>query len=273
MDIVISSPGSPGTSLTEDVKNKMLKMHDVLMKKDSFSTTKEFKDYLIMEYGFNASYTRNVFPFLQFCGFIKYGESECFDNHSFFTKTGKTFVDIIRSRREIEDRDEFPDKEYLLTKLRHMENVIYFQGLVTMMKDRTCNYASIFYDVLQFVKVFETITTLEYMLLLHLRDNKPDSYFQELNNIVPQYRNGDIDLSVKVKTRKTIKKKSPENEEIKKVATDPKENSFPYVSGNFLKAGIFIKPDIHTFAINKDRLAEIESAMREVRKVWQSSTV
>ena len=70
MDITVSSPGSPGTSFTDNVKAQIVLLYDELASHENFSSLSDFKTHL-GTCGLNASYTRNILPFLQYCGLIK----------------------------------------------------------------------------------------------------------------------------------------------------------------------------------------------------------
>lgn len=67
-------------------------------------------------------------------------------------------------------------------------------------------------------------------------------------------------ISINVKT----KTKNADDGEAKSV------NSFPYVNGNFTKAGVFYKSD-GKFYITEERRSEVECAIREVGLLWQNS--
>lgn len=47
-------------------------------------------------------------------------------------------------------------------------------------------------------------------------------------------------------------------------------NLFPYVNGNFLKAGAFVKDEDGRYQFNMNRQSEIQSAIMEVSQIWQS---
>lgn len=63
-------------------------------------------------------------------------------------------------------------------------------------------------------------------------------------------RNGTIVINVRTKTK---------NNENGKV------NSFPYVNGNFIKAGVFFKGNDNRYYIVNKRMPEIIKAIREVK--------
>lgn len=91
MDITVSSPGSPGTSFTDNVKAQIVLLYDELASHDDFSSLSEFKAHL-GTCGLNASYIRNILPFLQYCGIVKYENVFPFINENFFTNIGKASI-------------------------------------------------------------------------------------------------------------------------------------------------------------------------------------
>ena len=70
-------------------------------------------------------------------------------------------------------------------------------------------------------------------------------------DIVQRYIEGAISINVKTKT------KNADDGAAKSV------NSFPYVNGNFTKAGVFFKED-SKFSIVEERRSEVEYAIKEV---------
>lgn len=71
MEITVSSPGSPGTSFTDNVKDKILIIFDVLAKNEDFASVHDLGIEL-EKYGMNWNYARNILPFLQNCGIVNY---------------------------------------------------------------------------------------------------------------------------------------------------------------------------------------------------------
>lgn len=255
MDITVSSPGSPGTSFTDNVKAQIVLLYDELASHDDFSSLSDFKIHLESR-GLNASYTRNILPFLQYCGIVKYENVFPFVNDNFFTNIGKAYVDVLKS---IQIAKEEPDcDEGILNSLDKIQQIIYFQCLVIMMKTKECNYSKDFYDVLCFMKEFESIDSTEYLLIQYERERSEEDLLKRLGAYIGQYRDGTIKINVKTKT------KNAEDGKAKSV------NSFPYVSGNFSKAGV-VRKYKNRFYLNEERVSEINCALREVNVVCQNS--
>lgn len=257
MDIVVSSPGSPGTSLTDNVKDQIITIFDVLQENEDFNSTGELRRYLEKNHNLKQTYTRNILSFLQNCGIVGYQNIECFENDKFFTNIGKAYVDILKCIKKI-NREEDIDKD-VLKKLQAIEKAIYFQCLVLMMKNKDCNYAQDFFDVLRFVEKYDSIDSTEYLLIQHARGNFEGDYIGEIADIVNQYRQNQLVVNVYTKT------KNNEKGDSKSV------NSFPYVTSNFSKSGVFVKDDSGRYRFNQDRSREIKSAIKEVSKIWENS--
>lgn len=65
MNITISSPGSPGTSYTDDVKKMIITFFDELNSNPDFDSLSQFKAHL-EELGYSNDYVRNILPFCSF---------------------------------------------------------------------------------------------------------------------------------------------------------------------------------------------------------------
>ena len=256
MDIIVSSPGSPGTSLTENVKNKIIIIYDELMKHDDFKSLKHMKDHL-KTCGINDNYARNILPFLQNCGFISYENNDKFCNDNVFTNTGRALVDCFKTIAIVESEAECEERKNILLYLKKIEEIIYFQGLATMMKNPKCNYAIDFFDVLRFCDYYGYIDGTEYLLLLYHREKASENadYLKGMKKIVEEYRKGEIEINVNTKT-----KNARQGEGNAKSV-----NSFPYVTGNFIKSGVMEKKDDKYYLVesNSDK---VKTVIEEVLK-------
>ena len=169
MDIWISSPGGPGTSLIDTIKQNILTLASVLNKHEDFDSLKEFKTYMT-SFGMSENYLRNIFPYIQNLGGIyEQNYNKNLKNDNFFTNLGYAFLDVLRSV-EIANKEKDSDtKELVLQDLRSIEQVIVFQGMKKMMMSEKCGYAIDFFDVLRFVKKYKSIDLTEYFFLIYAR--------------------------------------------------------------------------------------------------------
>lgn len=249
MDITVSSPGSPGTSFTDNVKDRILLISDVLETNQNFSSVRDLGTALEKR-GLNWNYARNILPFLRNCGMVQYQDVKTIENKYFFTNIGNAYVDILRVIKIVKTEPQNNLTDELIVMLEKIQEIIYFQCLVIMMKNPHCNYGYDFFDVLWFVEKYGSIDSTEYLLIQYERSVNPDSYMVDIGEIVKQYRNGTIVINVTTKTK---------NNENGKV------NSFPYVNGNFIKAGVFFKGNDNRYYIVNKRMPEIIKAIREVK--------
>lgn len=254
MEIIVSSPGSPGTSFTDNVKEQIILLSDELDSHDDFDNLPDFKNHLKL-CGLNANYVRNILPFLQYCGLVKYEGVTVFDNKNFFTNIGHAYVEVLKSLQIAKAEPDGDIKNSILPLLEKIQEEIYFQCLIIMMKNAECNYSVDFLDVLRFIDVYGHIDLTEYLLILYFRENEGENYIVKLEETVKQYRNNEIEVIVKTKTKNA----TDGDGETKSV------NSFPYVTGNFQKAGIMEKRD-NKFYFVSEKQSEIKSAIREVIK-------
>lgn len=254
MDILVSSPGSPGTNFTENVKEQILLISDELDKNDDFASLMELKKHL-ENCGLNQNYARNILPFLQNCGIVKYDNIDTFKNSEIVTNIGRAYVDVLKSIKIARNEEKSEIRDDILEMLDKIQQTIYFQCLTIMMKNPDCNYGIDFFDVLRFVDIYGYIDLTEYMLILYEREKNGSDYLHDLQDVVKKYRNKEIEIHVKTKTKNAMegdgKSKSV--------------NSFPYVTGNFCKSGIMKKID-GKFYFEENRIKEIENAIEEVAK-------
>lgn len=253
MDITVSSPGSPGTSFTENVKDKIVLIFDVLQSNDDFASIRDLGTVL-EAHGFNWNYARNVLPFLRNCRMVNYQDNIPIKNKSFFTNIGYAYVDILKSIKVAKMEPDSDLKNAILSAMDNIQKEIYFQSLVLMMKNPDCNYGYDFFDVLRFVNQYESIDSTEYMLIEYERENYLKTYWTRIGDLIKQYRDGSIEVNVATKT------KNNQSGAAKSV------NSFPYVSGNFEKAGVFYKGDGNRYYAVKERTPEIVNAIKEVNQ-------
>ena len=69
------------------------------------------------------------------------------------------------------------------------------------MKSKECNYSKDFYDVLRFMKRFESIDSTEYLLIQYEREQSPEEMLNRLGAYLNRYRDGSLSVNVKTKTK------------------------------------------------------------------------
>ncbi|MBM6685599.1 hypothetical protein H9X90_10610 [Faecalicatena contorta] len=258
MDIVVSTPGSPGTTFTDNVKNQIVVIYDVVNSTDDFDNVSGLRTYLEVHYGFKQTYTRNILAFLQNCGIVTYQNVDGFQNKKFFTNIGCAYVDILKCLQIANEEPESPERDAVIRDLKNIEEIIYFQCLKLMMMKTDCNYAEDFFDVLRFTDRYQHIDSTEYLLIQYEREQNHRDFLSKMQQRLFQYRDRLISINVKTKT------KNDSNGKTKSV------NSFPYVQGNFTKAGVFVKNKDNQFFINEKRRTEVDSAIKEIEARWQT---
>ena len=134
MEIIVSSPGSPGTSFTDNVKEQIVLLNDELENHEDFANLPDFKNHL-KSCGLNANYVRNILPFLQYCGIVKYEGITYFDNKNFFTNIGHAYVDVLKCIKIAKAEPDSDIKDGILSSLEKIQEEIYFQCLIIMMKN------------------------------------------------------------------------------------------------------------------------------------------
>ena len=204
----------------------------------------------------NWNYARNIFPFIQNCGIVKY-QDESIKNDEFFTDLGKGLIDIWESIEIAQKEEDSEEKEEILSALRKIEGSVLFQCLVVLMKNKDCNYSRDFFDVLLFAYQYGSIDSTEYLLIQHMRENEPDDYIRRMKKYVEQYRAKEMEINIKTQTKNGL------SDETKSV------NSFPYVHGNFSKAGVMAKNSDSRYYVVDERKDEVREALEKVGKIWE----
>ena len=151
--------------------------------------------------GLNQNYVRNILPFLQYCGIVKYENISAFENKNIFTNIGYAYVDILQSINIAQHEPESNEQKYIIELLEKVQETIYFQCLVLMMKSTDCNYANDFFDVLYFVYKYNSIDLTEYLLIQYERDQDANEHIERMAPIVDQYRNGTLEINIKTRTK------------------------------------------------------------------------
>lgn len=248
MDITISSPGSPGTSYTDDVKKMIVIFFDELSNKPDFKSLPDFKIH-IQGLGYSNDYVRNILPFLQFCGIVQYGKMDTFQNKKFFTNIGYAYIESLKCIEIASSEPESDNQKQIVELLEEIQETIFFQCLVIMMKSQKCKYAVDYFDVLRFIYRYGNIDITEYSLLIYERNKGIENYIDNMNDTVQLYRKGDININVISSTRKK----------------NGKVNTFSYLNSILVRAGVIAKENKKFYIVEKKR-AEIEAAISEVIK-------
>lgn len=255
MDITVSSPGSPGTTLTDNVKEQILIYFDIINNIEGEVTSTNIKEE-IEKKQLNWNYARNILAFLKHCGIISYQDGTKKGSIVNFTNIGHTYIDILKTIKVTNNEPEGELKKEILTKLEKIQEIIFFQCLVIMMKKKDCNYSRDFFDVLCFAKNYGSIDQCEYFLIQAKRKTNNSFYIEEMKETIQQYRAGIIKINVTQKTKNDSK---------------GNVNSFPYVKGNFVKAGIFIERDDKQICFNEERITEVNDAIKEIEQCLNSA--
>ncbi len=255
--ISISSPGGPGTSLIDSIKKMVLEIFMELDKHENFGSLNSVRMHLT-RLGMRDDYLRNIFPFLQNIGFINYANLNPFQNKDLFTNLGKAFIDIRSSIEIAEQEEDSETKEDVIKYLGLMEQSVILQGMKRMMMSKSCRYASDYFDVLRFVNKYNSIDLTEYFLLIYERNRGEEGYLDKINETIQKYRQGKLNIIVTTEIKKNIKKTQNATGAPKRI------NTFPYIKGSFLAAGIFSTTDDDRCRLNEAKRQEIDSVLREI---------
>jgi len=168
--IILRQISNPGISFTTNVNKKLISMSDVILKNiDLKLNYSEFQELMIHNDIFSGSYIRSFIPFLYNVGIINdYNKEICFND--FFTDLGKSYIEIIRT---IYTAQENGGNELSINELLKIKSDLIALSLSFMCKSSYKFFVK-YYDILCFVKEFETINREEFYIMEYCIENSLD---------------------------------------------------------------------------------------------------
>ncbi len=187
--IILKQISNPGISFTTNVNEKLLSMSTVILKNiDLKLNYSEFQELMIKNDVFSGSYIRSFIPFLYNVGIIRdYNKEICFNN--FFTDLGKSYIEIIGVLYKVQENDS--DQLNIAELLRIKSDLIALS--LSFMCKSSYKFFVKYYDILCFVKEFETINREEFYIMEYCIENNLDKKV-----FVNNYREKKIDFEISV---------------------------------------------------------------------------
>lgn len=187
--IILRQISNPGISFTTNVNKKLISMSDVILKNiDLKLNYSEFQELMIHNDIFSGSYIRSFIPFLYNVGIINdYNKEICFND--FFTDLGKSYIEIIRTIYTVQENG---GNELSINELLKIKSDLIALSLSFMCKSSYKFFVK-YYDILCFVKEFETINREEFYIMEYCIENGLDK-----KTFITNYREKNMNFEINV---------------------------------------------------------------------------
>lgn len=208
MIVTVTNPSSPGASFTKNTNEVILLVDEWIREnRGSIVPFVDFRKALQREKGVNDNNNRNIFPLLKNSGLIYYEKGEYIAVDDFFTQNGEAYVNALKIIKAISSNNLYNEKQKSIV-MREAFNIIHelvYESISNILSNRDINYRNNFYDVICFLLRFGKISKHEFALLLNTGNSRNiDDRLDEIEELIEKYRNGLLDISVKVNVRNDI---------------------------------------------------------------------
>ena len=213
MKICIENCSSPGASFTNNTNEVVEHIYDWIIEKNYPKLMFiDFRKNLQRDKKINDNNARNIYPLLKKCGFIVYEKSEELDTSSFFTNYGLAYIKLIKTKKLVEtNKNDFNNWLKVIEKLNESIQDLVYIGLDNLLKAES-NYSLYLKSVIKYICLYGKINKYEYAYLLYFLKDK-DSDLKDMNDIVQDYRNGNITFDISVTVRNDIQIREKTNTE------------------------------------------------------------
>ena len=165
---------------------------------------------------------------------------------SVYVEAGKEFDGLLELKKE-----KLSDEERLaLTKLRLLKSKIIRNALPKIVGKNKTNYSNELFLLIDSLKRYNKINRVEFAYMLYLlQSKKSNDFFEELNEIIKQYRNNLLQIEVKVRVRNdnVIKERTRSDTRLEDISF---LSSYSYFSGLLIQAGLAKKSKDYLCAID-----------------------
>lgn len=255
MEIVIENCSSPGAHFSDNTNNVILKIYDWLVKNHFPTITfTKLKNRIGEENSINDNNARTIYPLLRNCGFVEYQgrTQEEIDTNNFFSTFGLAYINALKLKKTIIDNN-------IKEALKSVDNIIglmIFEALKNLLGNKELNYSESFRWFLMFLDCYKKINIQEFAVMVYVMTENPNNWKDKIDGLISQYRDGKLDLEIKIKVRndKKIQESSGEkfrNESIKFFT------SFNYYATLLVQAGLIVKNENNYFSVSEKNKIEI----------------
>lgn len=259
MRIVIENCSSPGAMFTPNTDFVIDSCYDWTQQNPGGSSQfVDFRKTVSQKYNFNDNNARNIFPLLKNLGFISYEKGHEISFDSFFTSTGEAYAKCNQAMSILKKKDELSnDEKAALKKFELLKSKIICKSLPRIIGKNKTSYSNELMVLIESLKRYKKINRIEFAYMLHLLQSKQSNdIFDEFDVVINQFRNGVIQIEVKVKVRNDndIKDRTGMNTRLEDISY---LTSYSYFIGLLLQAGLVKKDKDYICVVNSNDIEYI----------------
>ncbi|WP_308511490.1 hypothetical protein [uncultured Veillonella sp.] len=196
MEITIENCSSPGAQFSENTNNVLKLIYHWIL--DNDFPELEFIEFRrkLAGIGINDNNARNIYPLMKNSGFIEYSSRGILDTSKFFTSKGKAYILILETLLLIESENQNDKSESAILLLRKILEELIYDGVEQIINN--AKYKEGLRWFLMFLLEYEKINKNEFAYMVYQMKHTPGEWIVVSKPIIEQYREGLIDINVKV---------------------------------------------------------------------------
>lgn len=203
MEFIIENCSSPGAQFSRSTNQVMLKIAEWINQNNEPDLMFiDFRRRLEKEAKINDNNARNIYPLLKNGGLVEYQAGGELETGSFFTRRGKAYIIALETKALIDSSDYTKkQKEAASVEVDQiLENIVY-DSVKLLIENKELNYSESLKWYVLFLSKFGKIYRQEFALMIHQMRENPNEWEEKITPIIQQYRNQDVDITVKVRVR------------------------------------------------------------------------
>ena len=262
MNFVVRNSPSPGAMLSDSNHESILwyleEAENLGNRRMKFQ---EFRKVVCDKHHTSQGNDRTVYPLLKNLGFLQY--DAWMDTSHFFTSNGKAYVKLLKSIRDIEQKEDIEEDERkkVLEKLHAMMEKIVYRGVWIMLTEKPpkeVSYRGTVLHLLSYLLQFDSIDKMEFAYFLYGLQNEIS--LGELADTIHRYRIGQEMLEYTV----DVYDKTVDGTQLRK----RKKGSltcYSYLMNLLQKAGIVYAPEENTkkFCLEEEKRKELQDMLEK----------
>lgn len=258
MEIIIENCSSPGAHFSRNTNEVLLKIYQWILENNKpVLSFIDFRRRLEAEKKINDNNARNIYPMLKNGGLVEYEPGEDLSTNYFFTHRGLAYLKALETKNIIEKSDYTKrQKEEASVQVDEIISSIVCDSLELLLRNKELNYAESLRWYLLFLSKFGKINKQEFALMVHVMDEHPSEWENEITPIIDQYRNNEIEINVKVQVRndQKIQQNTGQKTRLEEISYF---TAYTYYSGLVLQSGLIRKVKDYYFIV-EDKKPKID---------------
>lgn len=261
MDIITFSTISPpnfGASFTKHTDETLVKCFDYLQETpQKLSTYADLQHLLDARFGIRPSNFRCIIPLAKSFGFVSFTEKNEFAFNTFFTKTGRAYIDVLKQISNL-DISQHPNRQKACHHLIGVLENIRLLGLFNCLKHSSSDVATVFYVALSFLCEYDSINKQELPYLWHEFQQDKTNYLDKIRNVLLKFRNGLVSFNPKLIEQRDVDSSNPGND------YHAKAPGYTYVFGTLLQCGVVTNNRNGNYFLVQEKKERIFEILKEV---------